>query len=100
MEDLNHLWKNLPLTDAEDAIVVEEEELQVEDSPKHPHLLRQLLSIRPFNRQSLINTMRGLWKPAKDLIVDTMDVNYLFVFRFQGRGDIFRFGFSTNKYFC
>lgn len=70
-------------------VVIDEEESQAEGMPQHHYLLGQLLSIRPHNRQALINTMRGLWKPAKDLTVNAMDANCL-LFRFQGRGDIDR----------
>lgn len=77
MEDLHRLWRSLSLTEEEETVVVEDEKSRTEEVPKHHYLLGQLLSIRPFNRQELINTMKGLWKPEKDLFVDALDVNCL-----------------------
>lgn len=84
------MWGNLSLTEAETAVVEEEEEESPEQRrPSRFYLASRLFSVRPYNRQALINTMRNLWKPAKDLTVDAMDENCL-LFIFQGRGDIDR----------
>lgn len=57
--------------------------------PGKHFLVGRLLSIKPFNSEALINTLTKIWKPVKDLMVDSIDSN-CFLFKLSGRGDIDR----------
>lgn len=48
-----------------------------------------LLSNRLFNSQAMCTTMKLIWKPAKNMIINTVDEN-CFLFKFAGRGDLDR----------
>lgn len=89
MEDLQRTWQRLSLIEAKQTVVEDEEEILESQFPLMYYLVGMLCSIRPFNTQALINTMRGIWRPVKNLIVNCIDDN-CFLFKFQGRSDIDR----------
>lgn len=58
--------------------------------PNRHYVVGRLLSNRPFNAQAMTNTMRLIWKPAKDMSIDTIDDN-CFLFKFVSCSDLDRF---------
>lgn len=75
MDELQQSWDRLTLTESENEVVEDVEEIDETKIPGKYFLLGRLLSIRPFNSQALINTLTKIWKPAKELTVDVIDNN-------------------------
>ena len=70
--EFERLWAKLTLTEEEkDAERVTEEPVQ---GSVKPCLVGTLLTKRPFNKEAIIATFKGIWKLAKDMHVSALVV--------------------------
>lgn len=65
MEDLEESWNRMALTEGEQEVVEVEDYWETEEEHTKYCLVGSLWTVKPFNHQAMMETMKTLWKPLK-----------------------------------
>jgi len=86
-EELEGLWRHITLTaDEQDLVIEDEATAAVSNTDEKLWMVGRLLTTRPFSKQAMMNTLKLVWKLAKEVTIMALEDN-LFLFKYSSETD-------------